>query len=119
MMSRRQPTAWARQGSDAKVQVATDPLGNWTHVGNLNPMRRPDHVRVQSNAVFEAPLATMEPLPSPGSGSVREVIVISRDISERRERLRLELELTQCHALATRPLSLSSPPTRSRPSSPR
>lgn len=44
------------QGSDSKVQVATDPMSNWTAVTNINPFGR-DHVRVQSNAVFAAELA--------------------------------------------------------------
>jgi hypothetical protein len=44
------------QGSDSKVLVATDPMGNWTLAGNLNPYGAA-HVRVQSNAVLEVALA--------------------------------------------------------------
>ena len=40
------------QGSDAKIQVASDPMGNWTAVGNLNP-HGPARIRAQSNAVIE------------------------------------------------------------------
>ena len=36
--------------------VAADPMGNFSYVGNLNPYGEA-HVRVQSNAVFEAHLA--------------------------------------------------------------
>lgn len=45
------------QGSDAKVRVATDPMGNWTYLTNLNPHSREGRVSAQSNAVFGARLA--------------------------------------------------------------